>query len=159
MGGYTPPGRPDHRAWDFAPYKNTTAAIWPACAGKKSAKCPKPEVRAAASGKVTFAGWCGSKTWCAGYGYTVSIEHPNGYRTFYAHFAGPPKVGRGSVKRGKVIGIAGDTGYAEGVHVHFQVEGWNNRNKKWVPANPGNPWNKNEPWSKWLETIPYKRIP
>lgn len=57
----------------------------------------------------------------AGWGHVVVIEHPDGWRTRYAHlherFA---KVGE-SVEHGDVIGTVGSTGRSTGPHLHFGV--------------------------------------
>lgn len=80
-------------------------------------------IYAALDGVVTSATWegkCG-----AGAGYCVFIEHPNGYCSIYAHMAyGSFAVSVGDhVSRGQIIGGMGATGYATGVHLHFEV--WN----------------------------------
>lgn len=72
-------------------------------------------VRAARAGRVAFAGWYG------GYGYTVLIEHGQGFVTLYAHLD-DYVVERGEyVATGQRIGYAGDTGYSFGPHLHFEV--------------------------------------
>lgn len=72
-------------------------------------------VRAVASGKVTFVGYV------SGYGRMVTIDHGNGLVTRYAHLS-RASVSRGqSVVAGQVIGCVGDSGYATGPHVHFEV--------------------------------------
>lgn len=72
---------------------------------------------AAASGKVTFAGW-----WAGGGGNSVWIDHGNGYITMYAHMSKiMASVGQ-NVTQGTQIGITGETGRAFGIHLHFMVE-------------------------------------
>lgn len=72
-------------------------------------------VRAAAAGKVTFAGWNGT------YGYLVKIDHGNGVETRYAHNSALlVKVGQ-QVNRGSVIARSGNTGRSTGPHVHFEI--------------------------------------
>lgn len=72
-------------------------------------------VRAAAAGKVTRAGWVWS-----GYGISVTINH-GAYTTHYAHLSSESvRVGQ-SVARGQQIGRVGQTGYATGPHLHFEV--------------------------------------
>ena len=72
-------------------------------------------VRAIGDGRVTFAGWKG------GNGRLVSITHPNGYRSSYAHLSA---IGKGirqgaKVEQRQVIGRVGATGLATGPHLHF----------------------------------------
>ena len=81
-------------------------------------------VRAAADGRVTFAGWNG------GYGILVIIDHGNNVETRYAHNSRlNVKVGQ-SVTRGQVIAYSGNTGNSTGPHVHFEIRHRNN------PVNP-----------------------
>jgi murein DD-endopeptidase MepM/ murein hydrolase activator NlpD len=72
----------------------------------------------AAPGVVLRAGWSGS------YGLMVEVQHA-GTRgkvtTRYSHLS-QVLVGPGEVlERGDVVGLAGDTGLATGVHLHFEV--------------------------------------
>ena len=70
---------------------------------------------AAASGRVTFAGYT------RGYGKLVKIRHSDGYTSLYAHqkkFRGGIKRGKW-VKKGQVIGYVGTTGMSTGPHLHF----------------------------------------
>lgn len=57
------------------------------------------------------------------YGNYVCIRHSNGYKTAYAHLSKYGKgVRRGThLKQGQVLGYAGATGRATGVHVHYEV--------------------------------------
>lgn len=55
------------------------------------------------------------------YGYYILIRHNNNLTTLYAHLS-RFAVGKGAqVKRGDVIGYAGNTGYVTGPHLHFVV--------------------------------------
>lgn len=57
------------------------------------------------------------------YGNYISINHNNGYYTLYAHmsrFAANISVGD-TVSRGQIIGYVGDTGWATGPHLHFEL--------------------------------------
>ena len=81
-------------------------------------------IYAADSGKILFAG---QKKHYRGYGKIIIIDH--GKRkadgrsvvTFYAH-ASRIMVKTGQpVKKGDEIGLVGDTGYATGPHLHFEV--------------------------------------
>ena len=56
-----------------------------------------------------------------GYGRMVIIRHGNEYTTLYAHLD-RIRVREGqSVQRSQVIGTAGDSGVATGVHLHFEI--------------------------------------
>jgi murein DD-endopeptidase MepM/ murein hydrolase activator NlpD len=74
-------------------------------------------VHATAQGKVTFVG---RQT---GYGKVVMLENPAPYSTVYAHLSRFAKGIRngGTVKRGQVIGYVGETGWATGPHLHYEV--------------------------------------
>jgi len=72
-------------------------------------------IRATKYGKITYTGWLG------GYGKTVIIAHPAGYKTLYAHMS-RIIVRRGQyVKQGQTIGRSGNTGRSTGAHLHFEV--------------------------------------
>ncbi|MEX0720519.1 MAG: M23 family metallopeptidase [Balneolaceae bacterium] len=72
-------------------------------------------IYAAANGVVIKAG-TGS-----GYGKMVKVQHSNGYSTVYAHLR-RVKVKEGQkVRKGDVIGKAGNTGTSSGVHLHFEI--------------------------------------
>lgn len=73
------------------------------------------KIYAAGDGRIEFIGRRG------GYGKTIIIRHPNGYKTLYAHqnkFRGGLKRGR-KVKRGEHIGYVGSTGLSSGPHLHL----------------------------------------
>ncbi|MBQ7637485.1 MAG: peptidoglycan DD-metalloendopeptidase family protein [Clostridia bacterium] len=74
-------------------------------------------VVAAAQGTVVVAGVHSS------YGYYVKIDHGNGMQTLYAHcMAGSLLVSAGDrVYAGQPIARVGQTGYATGPHLHFEV--------------------------------------
>ena len=73
---------------------------------------------ATASGVVVEAGWY------AGYGYRVIIDHGNGLSSMYAH-ASRLLIEEGqTVKKGQEIAEIGETGFATGPHVHYQVMLW-----------------------------------
>ena len=57
------------------------------------------------------------------YGNYIKVKHSDGYYTLYAHIAyGTIKVKKGSkVSKGDTLGRMGETGYAFGVHLHFEV--------------------------------------
>jgi peptidoglycan hydrolase-like protein with peptidoglycan-binding domain len=73
-------------------------------------------VRAAAAGRVTFAGWHP-----AGWGFLVTIAHGRGGRTMSAHLSRiDVKVGT-RVRAGQTIGAVGSSGNSTGPHLHFEL--------------------------------------
>ena len=73
------------------------------------------DVGALAEGTVTFAGKKG------GYGNTVIVTDSTGVEHLYGHL-NSIGVGVGSeVKKGQVLGGAGQTGVATGVHLHYET--------------------------------------
>lgn len=87
-----------------------------------TAACGTPLV-AARGGKVQYAGWQGA----AG-NYIVIDGRGTGFDFMYAHLAEPSPLHTGDpVRTGQPIGIVGDTGDAEGCHLHFEMwtpPGW-----------------------------------
>ncbi len=83
-------------------------------------------IKAAGSGKVTYARWRGA------YGRTVILDHGKGYKTLYAHMSRIPRGIRPGtrVRQGQVIGYVGSTGRSTGPHLHYEVR----RNNR--PINP-----------------------
>jgi murein DD-endopeptidase MepM/ murein hydrolase activator NlpD len=72
-------------------------------------------IRAAASGRVIYAGWM------SGYGNLVAIDHGGGVSTAYGHQSSIA-VGNGQVvSQGQTIGYVGCTGHCFGPHLHFEV--------------------------------------
>ena len=83
--------------------------------GTDYAAAPGTDVWATARGRVTVAGWNG------GYGKMVEVEHPNGYRTRYAHLSRIlVRKGQRVAKR-DLIGQVGSTGRATGPHLHYEL--------------------------------------
>lgn len=78
---------------------------------------PGTPVRAAATGRVTYAGWKGS------YGRFVKIRHAGPYSTAYAHLRRIENGIRAGtlVKQGQTIGTVGTSGTATGPHLHFEM--------------------------------------
>ena len=73
-------------------------------------------VEAAGAGTVTFAGNKG------GYGLTIEVTHPNGYKTQYSHLESlNAKVGD-EIAAGTPVGKVGNTGKSSGPHLHFEVK-------------------------------------
>lgn len=81
-------------------------------------------IRAAASGKVVFAGVRG------GYGKVVEIAHEGGLKTLYAHMQSIHTRLGAYVRSGTIIGRVGSTGMSTGPHLHFGVYKFNQ------PINP-----------------------
>ncbi len=77
---------------------------------------PGGPIVAADSGVIVFAGWA-----AGGYGYTVAIDHGNGYQTLYAHLSSVKVRCGQSVQQGQRIGFGGSTGNSTGPHLHFEV--------------------------------------
>lgn len=83
-------------------------------------------IKAARSGRVVYAGWY------SGYGYSVVIEHDQGYSTLYGHL-NDYSVQKGQyVKGGQTIAYMGNSGNSTGPHLHFEIR------KDGVPINPSN---------------------
>ncbi|SFC04054.1 Murein DD-endopeptidase MepM and murein hydrolase activator NlpD, contain LysM domain [Alkalibacterium subtropicum] len=73
-------------------------------------------VVASRAGTVTQASYSDT------YGYTVIVDHGDGYSTLYAHLKKGLSVSNGqSVSQGQQVGIMGTTGRSTGVHLHFEV--------------------------------------
>jgi hypothetical protein len=72
---------------------------------------------AAARGTVTFAG---GEEWET-YGHHVLIDHGGGMETLYAHLYEVFVEEGQAVRQGELLGYGGDTGVADGKHLHFEV--------------------------------------
>ncbi len=72
-------------------------------------------VFAAAPGVVLNAGWNGN------YGYQVEIQHAARVFTRYSHLSRVLVEPGQILERGDPVGLAGDTGLATGVHLHFEL--------------------------------------
>ena len=103
FGGRTDPGTGTYKY-----HGGIDTCCWSGTYGKS--------VRAAASGTVIVSTYN-----AGGYGYYVVIDHGNGLTTVYGHNSQLlVSVGQ-HVNQGDVIAYAGDSGYAFGAHVHFEV--------------------------------------
>ena len=71
-------------------------------------------VLSAGAGIVVRAGWM------HGYGYEVTIDHGDGRMTRYSHLARTLVLEGTQVVKGMPLGLAGRTGTATGVHLHFE---------------------------------------
>lgn len=128
-GYYTPDGRNMRKAFLRSPieFSRVTSGFsrsryhpvlktWRAHKGIDYGAPSGTRVRATADGVVTFVGVKG------GYGKTVTVRHPNGYATLYAHLSGfGESLRRGKrVVQGEVVGFVGSTGLATGPHLHYE---------------------------------------
>ena len=119
---------------------------------------------AAADGIVNLAGCDPFNGGCgAGFGLTVTIDHPNGFTTRYGHMSQIWVSPGQQVVRGQAIGVSGNTGASTGPHLHFGVYitsswtaidpwGWDgnypdpwpsDQGNLWITGNPQNP----VPWA------------
>jgi murein DD-endopeptidase MepM/ murein hydrolase activator NlpD len=71
-------------------------------------------IRATCDGIVKYVGWA------SGYGKLVIISNEF-YETYYGHLDKPLVKQGQNVKRGKIIGLMGDTGSTTGYHLHYEV--------------------------------------
>lgn len=72
-------------------------------------------IQAADGGTVSVA------TYSSSYGNYVMIYHSDGTSTLYAHMSAMAVTQGQTVNQGDVIGYVGDTGWAEGAHLHFEI--------------------------------------
>ena len=72
-------------------------------------------VHATHDGTVTYSGWR------EGYGNTVEIAHDMGYTTLFGHNTALRVKAGQQVKAGDIVALSGQTGYANGPHVHYEV--------------------------------------
>lgn len=68
------------------------------------------------NGIVVYAGW---NDW--GYGNMVVVDHGFGWQSLYGHLATVDVICGQEVYSGDILGSMGDTGAAEGVHLHFEL--------------------------------------
>jgi murein DD-endopeptidase MepM/ murein hydrolase activator NlpD len=87
-------------------------------------------VFAAAAGWVVRAGWNGS------HGLQVELQHDDGLRTRYSHLSQALVAAGETLEQGDALGLAGKTGLATGVHLHFEL---------WREGQPRDPLEELEP--------------
>ena len=92
-------------------------------------------IYAAADGRVTWAGFENR----AGYGNLIALDHGDGWGSRYGHLSQVLAPCNGSVARGDLIGLAGNTGRSLGAHLHFEILG------TWTDAT-GTHWGAVNPW-------------
>jgi len=93
-------------------------------------------VEATGDGIVTRAGRWG------GYGLMVSIRHPNGIETRYAHLSRLASGARAGLRvtQGWIVGFSGTSGLATGPHVHYEfLKNGHQRNPRSVDVGNGEP--------------------
>ena len=73
------------------------------------------EVRAVHDGQVVYADWY------KGYGRLVIVDHGEGLYTLYGNLSQLEVGGGDRVTRGKVVGLAGDTGSLKGSKLYFEI--------------------------------------
>lgn len=86
-------------------------------------------IKSIGPGTVIYAAYGSS------YGWSVRVQHPNGYYSHYAHMCDPgPSVAVGQVvAAGTVLGGIGSTGESTGNHLHFGI--WNLALDDWINPN------------------------
>jgi murein DD-endopeptidase MepM/ murein hydrolase activator NlpD len=117
---------------------------------------------AAAGGTVNLAGCDPFNGGCgAGFGLTVTIDHPNGLTTRYGHMSqiwvSPGQV----VTRGQALGVSGNTGASTGPHLHFGVyvtAGWTAIDPWGWEGNYPDPW-PYDVGNLWLTGNPQDPVP
>ena len=112
QGNASPPGR-SHA------YPNALHALDLSTPGTSPTR-----VVAAARGKVirvVTGAVAGATAPGGGFGNQVVIEHPDGYKTLYAHLADVSVTEGQAVESGSALGTMGDTGQAGNVHLHFSL--------------------------------------
>ena len=72
-------------------------------------------IKAAAAGRVVFAGYKGA------YGNMIAIDHGKGVMTYYAHCSSLKASVGTYVSQGTVIAAVGSTGNSTGNHLHLEV--------------------------------------
>ena len=72
-------------------------------------------VRASCGGTVVSAGWS------SGYGYCITLSHPDGRQTRYAHLSKILVSSGQKVDQNERIALSGNTGRSTGPHVHFEI--------------------------------------
>ena len=72
-------------------------------------------IYATRSGVVTYTGWYGSGGW------TVKIDHLDGYSSYYLHMQSYDVKPGDYVVAGQIIGKVGRSGGVTGPHLHFEV--------------------------------------
>jgi len=77
-----------------------------------------PVIACITAGVVLITSWEGG-----GYGKYVVVEHPGGWRSYYAHLSCVYLRPGEKIEAGTPVGRMGDTGSATGPHLHLGVRG------------------------------------
>ena len=72
-------------------------------------------IYATREGVVSYAGWYGSGGW------TVMVDHLDGFKSIYMHMTRYVVAEGDFVMAGQVIGYVGSTGGSTGPHLHFEI--------------------------------------
>lgn len=128
------PRTPSVWEWPVPGYGRVTSDFgWRTLDGEKElhkgidvAAPPGTPVIAARSGRVIQAQF--DQTY--GWGWTVVIQHPDGWQSRYAHLSGISVQARQLVRQGERVGAVGSTGRVTGPHLHFGLY------RNWDPHNP-----------------------
>lgn len=70
---------------------------------------------------VTADGTVITASWQSGYGWTVEVQHEEGYSTLYGHLSRYLVDVGDTVKKGQAIGLSGSSGNSTGPHVHYEI--------------------------------------
>ena len=106
--------------WPVPGYRNCSRWYGGSHKGVDICAAAGTPIYASAGGTVTKAGYnkAGAGT---GYGYSIIINHGNGYTTVYAHCLSLAVHAGQTVKQGQLIGYVGSTGRSSGNHCHFEI--------------------------------------
>ncbi len=115
-GSYTGPVGSGAFRWPSSNHTISGNDYWSGHLAIDLGAVPGDPIYASDAGVVVFSGWANG-----GYGYTVVVDHGNGYQTLYAHMSGVNLPCGAGVGAGSVVGSAGSTGNSTGTHLHFEV--------------------------------------
>ena len=110
-----PPLTPLRVASPFGPRPSPFTGLPSRHEGVDLSAPPGTPVRAAAAGRVRFAGRDGP------FGLAVELDHGNGLTTRYAHLSRILVRPGTRVAAGRPIGLVGSTGRSTGPHLHYEV--------------------------------------